>query len=387
MSVRRKRDRWVVEVYDPATRGKRHVRPADFGVGAPRTRREALALERLALAAREARAPGRRDETVASFAARWSRDYAHGRGESTRRHNAERVRAFVAVHGERPLRAIARADARAQAAAKPATVPALRAMFNDALADALVDENPFAKLGLARPAGRRDVTVLTVEEVERLARVAVEVHGPGWGDEVAAMILWGAYTCCRPGETFAARRSLLDGDLYHLQAQFNSALGRETAPKHGSAGVIYVPPRAREAVARLPVRLGDDLLFRTRRGRQFRQESWGRAWDPIRMVFTHELAPGHHLRRRLAADPSDRLDFHELRHFGAAYMLNVLDLQPWVIAKQLRHGDEGALVLALYGHPSRAVAIDQLRRGFGRAGRGTTAAPAAARRGTLGGAA
>jgi len=388
MSVRRKRDRWVVELYDPATRRKRHVRAGDFDVPAPRTRREALALERLALAAREARDPGRRDETVASFAARWPRDYAHGRGESTRRHNAERVRAFAARYGERALRSITRLDARAHAGAKPATVPALRAMFNDALADRLVDENPFAKLGLARAAGRADIAVLTVEEVDRLAAVAVEVHGPGWGDEVAAMILWGAYTCCRPGETFAVRRSLLDGDLYHLERQFNSALGRETAPKHGSAGVVYVPPPARAAVAALPVRLGDDLLFRTRRGHQFRQESWSRTWAPVRAVFMRELAPGHHLRRRLAADPADLLDFHELRHFGAAYMLNVLGLQPWVIAKQLRHADEGALVLRLYGHPSRSVAIDHIRRGFSTrvaSARGTAPVVGATAEGTFGG--
>jgi len=386
MSVRCKRDRWVVELYDSATKRKRHVRPGDFGLAPPRTRREAVALERLALAARDAGRVGRRDETVASFVARWPRDYAHGRGERTRRHNAERVRAFAEAFGERPLRSIARGDARSHAAAKPATVPALRAMFNDALADALVDENPFAKLGLARSGGREDVEVLTVEEVHRLAEVAVEVHGRGWGDQVAAMILWGAYTCCRPGETFAARRSLLDGDLYHLQRQFNSALGRETAPKHGSAGVVYVPPPACEAIARLPVRLGDDLLFRTRRGRQFRQESWSRTWAPVRAVFTRELAPGHHLNQRLAVDPDDRLDFHELRHFGAAYMLNVLGLQPWVIAKQLRHGDEGALVLKLYGHPSRTVAIDHMRRGFAAGDGGTRAGLSATARGTLGGA-
>ncbi len=89
----------------------------------------------------------------------------------------------------------------------------------------------------------------------------------------------------------------------------------------------------------------------------------------MRAVFTRELALGHHLNQRLAADANDRLDFHELRHFGAAYMLNVLGLQPWVIAKQLRHGDAGALVLKLNAHTSRSVAIDHMRRGFDAAGR------------------
>jgi integrase len=76
-------------------------------------------------------------------------------------------------------------------------------------------------------------------------------------------------------------------------------------------------------------------------------------------------AGGHHLHERLALNPDDRLDFHELRHFGASDMLNVLHIEPWLIAKQLRHNDEGALVLRLYGHPDRDAVLDQLRRGWG----------------------
>jgi hypothetical protein len=62
--------------------------------------------------------------------------------------------------------------------------------------------------------------------------------------------------------------------------------------------------------------LGDDLIFRTKRGSQFRQESLWRAWDPVR------------------------------------------------IAEQLRHGDGGRLVLELYGHPDRNKAIERIRRAY-----------------------
>jgi len=51
-------------------------------------------------------------------------------------------------------------------------------------------------------------------------------------------------------------------------------------------------------------------------------------------------------------------------HFGASYMLNVLALEPWVIAEQLRHSDGGALVLELYGHPDRTEAIRRIRRAY-----------------------
>jgi integrase len=64
-------------------------------------------------------------------------------------------------------------------------------------------------------------------------------------------------------------------------------------------------------------------------------------------------------------DPKDWMDFYELRHFGASYMLNDLEIEPWIIAEQLRHKDGGKLVLKLYGHPDRRKAIDRMRRAFG----------------------
>ena len=93
-------------------------------------------------------------------------------------------------------------------------------------------------------------------------------------------------------------------------------------------GLIYVPEPAQLAVLDKPRRLGDDLIFRSKRGRKFRQEGLHRAWAPVRDAFTAQLPDTHHLRERLAADPEDRLDFYELRHFGASYLLNVLGLEP-----------------------------------------------------------
>jgi integrase len=85
----------------------------------------------------------------------------------------------------------------------------------------------------------------------------------------------------------------------------------------------------------------------------------------VRNAFVSHLPETHHLRRRLCDDPDDRFDFYELRHFGASYMLNVLGLEPWVIAQQLRHSDGGSLVVELYGHPERAEAIKRIRRAYG----------------------
>jgi integrase len=361
MSIRRKGNGYVVELYDPKTKRKQHIKPADHGMGVPRTERQARALERAALNARDARPHGD-GETVADFAGRWTRDFPRGGGSNVT--NAERVRQFAKEHGKTPIRDIARPLAREWAQAHPSQLPALRAMFNDAVKDGLAQHNPFAKLGLKRAPGRRDITVLTAEEVHSLADIARDVHGPVFGPEMAGMVLWAAYTCMRPGETFAARYSRLNGDTYDLREQFNRRLRRETQPKHGGMGEVYIPQPALQAVMAKPRRLDDDLIFRTKRGRQFRQESLSWSWAPIRAAFIASLPETHHLRRRLERDPEDRFDFYEMRHFGASYMLNVLGLQPWVIAQQMRHDDGGALVTALYGHPERKVALEQMRRAF-----------------------
>lgn len=370
MSIRWKNGRPSVEIYDPGTRGKRHVKPADHGMttappGAGRRELERWArrLEQRALDAAGAGHPGRGEETIDSFAARWTRDFP--RSESTNLHNHERVKTFAREHAGRTLRSFTQRHTRPWALEHRGAIPALRAMFNDAINDGLTDENPFAKLGLQRTKGREDIIVLTADEVTELAHTAIDVHGDGFGDEMAAMITWAAYTCARPGETFAARYTRLDGDVYQLDAQYNSRLRRETAPKHDGAGAIYVPEPAQRAVLDKPRRIGDDIIFRTKRGKQFRQESLHRAWVPIREVFVARLPAAHHLRTRLAGDQIRKMDFHELRHFGAAHMLNDLGLEPWVIAKQLRHSDDGALVIKLYGHPTRTTAIDRMRRAFG----------------------
>jgi hypothetical protein len=93
------------------------------------------------------------------------------------------------------------------------------------------------------------------------------------------------------GKRFATRYSLLEGDTNHLRAQCSVKLGRETAQKYNGVA-LYVPEPAQRAVLNKPRRLGDDLMFRTKRGRQFRQESLHRAWTPVRAAFMAQLPAG-----------------------------------------------------------------------------------------------
>jgi hypothetical protein len=128
MSYRQKPDgTWVVEIYDRVAK-KAHVKARDYGMEVPHTERQAKALERAALNARDGRRRGVRDETCSSFAERWADDYdGRGRGEGTRVRLRQSVKAF-GEHDDftdRPLRSISRDEGRNWAKANPWQVPAL----------------------------------------------------------------------------------------------------------------------------------------------------------------------------------------------------------------------------------------------------------------------
>jgi integrase len=221
-------------------------------------------------------------------------------------------------------------------------------MFGDAMKGEYVDRNPFRGLG-PEGDGRKHKRPPTLEQVMVLADSA-EQHYPGeFGQQMRAMIVFMFYSMMRPGEVFAARWRHLNGDRYYVAEQWNSDLCQITEPKHDSKGEVIVAGPAIEAIRSLPRRIDDDLIFRTKRGKMFRQESFWRTWEPL---------------RAMVGDPS--LTPYDLRHAGASHMLNVLHVEPWIIGRQLRHdpADGGRLVVSLYGHPDDDVTLDRIRQAF-----------------------
>lgn len=346
--VRQKKDgTWVVELWDPTTKTKTHIRARDYSMASPRNAREAYRLED---AAEKARAEGRREMTADKFTETWTERYP--RSESTDKHNAERVSKFGKDFTGRSLRSITPTEARDWALANKARVPAVRAMLNDAKGERLVEHNQFAKLGLSRSRGRADITILTEDELDELVAAARDTHEGEFGREFGALIEWAAYTCMRPGEVFDAKYPNLTGDLYDVDGQWHSKLGKRTEAKHGSEGLIYVPDKAREALADVrPRRIDDPLIFHSKTGRRLTAGTLFYAWDPVRAAFGRP-----------------EMDFYDLRHRGASYMLNDLHIEPWLIAEQLRHKDGGKLVLELYGHPDRLKALNRIRDAYQKAG-------------------
>jgi hypothetical protein len=64
-----------------------------------------------------------------------------------------------------------------------------------------------------------------------------------------------------------------------------------------------------------------------------------------------------------AAAGLENMEFHELKHFAAWYMLNVLQVRPDYIVQQLAHSDAERL-FGLYGHPEEDVAIGAIHEAF-----------------------
>jgi integrase len=221
-------------------------------------------------------------------------------------------------------------------------------MFNDALKDELCQANPFSNLGFKKSkGGGANQSPVTVQELYKLADLAITYHGEAYGPTFRGLILVTAWTGMREGETFGLRWSDISSDILSVERQYHSKLGREVAPKHDSTGQVLLPRPALEALATLPRRADDDLVFRTKYGKQFRQTSLHEYWKVVRAAFGRP-----------------DLKFHSLRHFCGSFLTNDLLIQPWMTAKQLRHSDGGRLVVENYGHPNRHVALDEIRRAF-----------------------
>jgi integrase len=222
-------------------------------------------------------------------------------------------------------------------------------MFNDAMNEGLVEHNPFANLRLPQSRGRRDITALTPAEVARLADTARQVHG-AYGEQYAAMIIFAAYTGVRRGELCVLDWDDIDFDANEIVV--SKTLSNDTEvlpPKNGKDRRIVLPPAAREALKAVPRRIDSGRIFSTVMGRRFSKSTFHYAWAPVRAAFGRT-----------------DLDWHELRHFTATYLVQELGLPPREAAQQLGHSDAGRLLMNLYAHPDEQRMRDNIKRAFER---------------------
>ncbi len=308
------------------------------------TLKEAKEAERKALS----KPRGYGKETCQSFARRWVKDYPRPRA-STNATNANAVKKFSEDPRFQSLRLddLDRRTAREWVMENPSQHSALRAMFNDAVRDELCHANPFADLRLPQSKGRKDLTPITSDELDRLCDCALEVHGD-YGPNFEALILAAAYTLMRPGELFVLEWSDIDFDSNEIIV--SKTLSGDTAvepPKNGRVRTITLPPPVKRALIPMKRVAGTDRVFSTVSGKRFAKSSFHYAWNPVRTKFGK---PG--------------MDFYELKHFGCTYFLDEMGLSPADVALQCGHTDGGALVMSTYGHPSEKKARDRIRKAW-----------------------
>lgn len=338
MSVYKRGDRWAVKV---------RIGGTQKWVGTFSTRRLARDAEAKYLAHYQ---PAQESGlTCDAFADSWTTSYPRERA-STNRQNAHAVKKFGEDFTGRLLSDLTRPAARKWALEHPSRVSAVRAMYSDAVNDGLVSHNPFANLKLKQSPGRKNLIVPTVDEVHGLAETARALHGEH-GEEFAALIIFAAYTCMRPGEIVVLEWDDVNFDENEIVVSKTLSGDREvTLPKNGRVRRIVLPPVARDALRRVPRRLDTDRIFSTKRGRRFSKSNFHYAFNPVRCAFGRP-----------------DMDFYELRHFGCTFLLDELGLTPGDAAHQLGHTDGGRLVMELYGHPAEDRTRERIKQAFKRA--------------------
>lgn len=196
------------------------------------------------------------------------------------------------------------------------------------------------------PRGRKDKQPPTTEQMEAIIRFAKELTPPSY----AAYLEFACLSGARPGELDALtweRVRFEDGEV-DLVEQYAARTRKFTTPKYGPYTIALVG-RARDVLLRMPRQETDSpFVFVTNRGTHYTASSRTHHWNRV----------------RCAASLPD-MDFYlATRHYFGWHALNVLELEPYIIAEQLGHKDGGKLVIELYGHPDKSRARRRIREAF-----------------------
>lgn len=176
------------------------------------------------------------------------------------------LKAFRSTFGSRPAASIEPVEAEDWARTMPSsTMPRVIALFNYAKAKRIVTLNPFDDLRGGQGRGRADQHPPTVEQLGRLLD-ACDVHGD-YGAQMAAFVVFAAYTGMRPGELYELRWTDIDLARNRIIVSRRLYRGQVDTPKSNGPRRIALVPPAREVLMRQPTRAGE-LVFLSKRGCQ-----------------------------------------------------------------------------------------------------------------------
>jgi integrase len=219
-------------------------------------------------------------------------------------------------------------------------------MFNDAAsakAGRLIDRNPFANPGLRKGAGNRHRQPPPEEQMWSLLGHARRLTPPSFADWLEV----GCFTAMRPGELDALSLRQIDfqAEVSDVDVQWNVKTASFTEPKYGPYTIAPVE-HARSRLLTIP--RTNDFVVTTVRGTHYTPSSRNHHWNRVRVAAGLE---------RMTLDLATR-------HYFGYYALNILELEPSVIAVQLGHRDGGRLVEQLYGHRDKRKSLAKIRHAF-----------------------
>lgn len=275
----------------------------------------------------------------------------HGTRNTRRQHLA----VFLAEFGALDVNALEPLHVESWSTTHKWALTSVNPIFNYAVKRDIVSHNRFAEYMPEPGDGRKHITVLSDDELVRLADCAESIWPYG-----RAFVFWQAYTGLRPSETYALDRPLQIVDDV-LEVEHGIYEGVMDTPKTGARPILLFP-QALEALTAIPGISGP--LFQTIWGRRLSNNNMSATyWKKVRRVFSPCPSCG-------AEDPDqcarcegrgyadDAPDIYDLRHWNAHLLYVRMDQPSRDVAAQL--GNSPQLVEALYGHWKQG-ATDRLR--------------------------
>lgn len=290
----------------------------------------------------------RTDETCASFAERWPKEWPR-KAPSSRQLYEQAARRFAADFGDMPLGEPDVLMARTWALGVPRNISKIvGTMYEDARHVGLVSENNFAGLKLPATEKTAEVAPPTDEELGKMLAAAM-IFGAEYGREFRELINFLAIEGLRSGEIQALRHDYLDDDLVHVLKQRRDD-GTYALPKGGKArDVAFLAPA--RSVLEVERRHGSPFVFHTPKGECLKQGNLYYLWNKVRDMSSTSAD-------RLAAGFRP-IRVHDMRHYAATRLLE-LGASHFDVSVHLGHEDGGALVMSRYGHPSKDAARSRL---------------------------
>gem|GEM_PF-3300393 len=244
-------------------------------------------------------------------------------------------------------------------AAHRSAVSDIRTMYSDALRAEKVSVNLLDGMGRKGKRRRRPRDeFMTEDEFDLLVAIAAREE-PGY-PTLSALLEFMGWTGVRQSEAFCIARSDIDGDSLHVRWTRGST-GEITTPKNHKTRTIYLPMRAVQAVERVPVLIGSDLIFRNKHDGQLSRPAFYQLWKPIKTAFLREVGTERRYKLHDGPRAAGERGFvpHSLRHFCATWLLDKGESIEDV-AWQL--GTTEKEVRDTYGHPSDKARRERLSR-------------------------